>query len=901
MKKLFTSLVLLMIGVVATYAANYDLYVAGKQVTSSNAGNIMAGISYDASNKTLTLNNCTLNAGSNYAIRNTGIAGLKIRIVGTCSVTSSTDVFVFHKNTVVAGDLNNAGATLTAETTGETAAVFWAEDESEMCIYNLYLTAKGVKYCLFGYNYNEEAKYSKLFMSCVEMTATVSEGTNGAVAGFLSASFDEGDAYLVEGAYNTTKHAVYASSSSTSPLKQVRTRGGLYVGGIIVRVGLEATKLSPSGLSKGTISYDGKKTLTLDGVTYSSSKRFMDNYKIDGLKVVINGINTLNNNSNYCIRSNRSFSVEGSNSTYSSNKLTVGSSFYAIYQNDYQNEGMTLLLKNLTLDLKGAEGVIGGASDGATDLTINNCKITAKYTGTSSTVSAIKGFKSCTLTGVDVKSPNYSWFRAAKKEFQNASGYASNPIEIDVPTTWYDVYVLGSRISNLNTSAFGREGMTGTAKWDNSNKKLDLTGVQINSTTGDHGIKVNVANTKVVIGNNTSIVTKGNALWANADGIQLLTETTPTENMLFKTTGDYSAIYIEKNYNLTLNVASNKLKIEAAGSAYAVAGSSNGGSKLTIKKNGNTIIKMKGGKGTINNLDNLDLSGTMDFWYSGQSEQTPGCYFNNGRVFENGGNIVKDKYVAIAYIETKYDLYVGGTQVTDCNAGGIGSKYITAGGGTAVKYIASSSKLTLNGATIDCGSDMVNPIRNTGVSGLTVELMGKNVFKDSNSGYTGDNCAFYTKVNTTVTGSGSLDATANKPIMVAGGTFTFKDAKDVKARNIQAQNETSGAKLVVNNSNVTFNGRVSFFDNVTWPNSKLLTPADGYYDTGSRRLVNGSGVIAEKVVFGDKNSTAIDGIEVDTDAEVIGIYDVQGRKLDEMQPGINIIRMSNGTTRKVVK
>ena len=48
--------------------------------------------------------------------------------------------------------------------------------------------------------------------------------------------------------------------------------------------------------------------------------------------------------------------------------------------------------------------------------------------------------------------------------------------------------------------------------------------------------------------------------------------------------------------------------------------------------------------------------------------------------------------------------------------------------------------------------------------------------------------------------------------------------------------------------------------------------------------------------------TPVERIEADTEkeAEIIGIYDLNGTKKQSMQRGLNIIRMSDGTTRKVM-
>ena len=57
------------------------------------------------------------------------------------------------------------------------------------------------------------------------------------------------------------------------------------------------------------------------------------------------------------------------------------------------------------------------------------------------------------------------------------------------------------------------------------------------------------------------------------------------------------------------------------------------------------------------------------------------------------------------------------------------------------------------------------------------------------------------------------------------------------------------------------------------------------------------------VVVGDNNftTTGIDKVTTTTDNGVESIYDLSGRKLNEMQKGINIVRKADGTTVKVLK
>ena len=49
--------------------------------------------------------------------------------------------------------------------------------------------------------------------------------------------------------------------------------------------------------------------------------------------------------------------------------------------------------------------------------------------------------------------------------------------------------------------------------------------------------------------------------------------------------------------------------------------------------------------------------------------------------------------------------------------------------------------------------------------------------------------------------------------------------------------------------------------------------------------------------------TAIETVAAEgvSNADITAIYDLNGRRRDALQPGINIVKMSDGTTRKVIK
>ena len=46
--------------------------------------------------------------------------------------------------------------------------------------------------------------------------------------------------------------------------------------------------------------------------------------------------------------------------------------------------------------------------------------------------------------------------------------------------------------------------------------------------------------------------------------------------------------------------------------------------------------------------------------------------------------------------------------------------------------------------------------------------------------------------------------------------------------------------------------------------------------------------------------TAVDGVEAAADATVVAIYDLSGRQLDRMAKGVNVVKLSDGTVKKVI-
>ena len=121
MKKILFLLIIAISAINSYAATKYQINVGGVEVTSDNYSNVTGGdiksgtVKYDPNNKILTLTNVTITrtGGSNYGVHNRDCDGLRIKIVGTCNVSSNTaNALHLDKETTVE---ITSGSTLSAK------------------------------------------------------------------------------------------------------------------------------------------------------------------------------------------------------------------------------------------------------------------------------------------------------------------------------------------------------------------------------------------------------------------------------------------------------------------------------------------------------------------------------------------------------------------------------------------------------------------------------------------------------------------------------------------------------------------------------------------------------------------------------------------------------------------
>lgn len=765
MKKFFTLLMLLSLGSTLAHATDYGLTIAGKAITSTgdiDAGQSSGTINWDGKRLTLTdvkVNYTSTSSGS--FIFYSGTEDLSISIIGDVTISSSRHIIYSTSSAAIGiwGERNKTGRlTLSInDDAGNGFCPVWVD--GNLRIGCLYLTVRGKNYAITGNG-------SNTFSLDETVLNAKTTGSRSPISDFASAKFNIYDAYLTTGHYDTTKKDVCDDNGNV--LKQVETETGLIVGKAIVASGWDFDiAVTPQGLNSGSIKFNwGTNTLTLDGIDLTSTDSWaIINKRYTNLTIVVKGANTIDAGTNWGIFSNRSVILQGYNSDYTKDRLTVSNAYGPLcLWIPSGGDNATMTLKDLTLDVKGTSNATycttGQGLSGS--LTIERCKLTTEVTNPESKYGAIHGFTNVTLTGCGVNTYyTPAFFNSSQKSFTDISGTPAKNVIINIPGATYNgISVLGTPVTSLNHSNILVDGLTrGTISYSNDDKRLTLNGVTLTAPEGNTAVGVYIAtgtDTEILLNGTNTVTTKGNTF--ETRGSTTVTMTGNGKLIGESATSIGLSMFGNSSFVIdvdgTVSLKGQKKGIYGDGSTYTA-------SNLTLKKNSiNSDYYFQGiTDGAITNISNLKLE-SMDFYYSSKYG-TPGCYFDNKSVLQNGGKRVKgDDVVNFYNIDTTYPLTIAGTPVTNCNRLAIGSKYITAGGPHALSYDHDSYTLTLDNATIryDGDNDNVSGIRNHGIDELNIQLKGDNTIKTT--GYTAiENSGKEEQyITTRITGDGTLTA-----------------------------------------------------------------------------------------------------------------------------------------------
>lgn len=252
-----------------------------------------------------------------------------------------------------------------------------------------------------------------------------------------------------------------------------------------------------------------------------------------------------------------------------------------------------------------------------------------------------------------------------------------------------------------------------------------------------------------------------------------------------------------------------------------------------------------------------------------------------------------------ALAQATYELYLGGTQVTSDNASNVTGAWKKAG---TISFDADSRTLTLKDAVIEAEGDD-NCIRN-GLGKMTVQFIGNNhlasvygsgIYNDMNG-------------NMTITGDSVKIETSQQ-----SSIFTSYDSNlkivgcRIDAKGLWGITGVTGKKnenLTIENATVYANGKYGSISSLalfTLKNSYIASPADAVWNADCCALCQNTGIITGKyVVIKPGANTGVSSAANVNAITVRQIYNSTGRPSRQLRKGVNILKLSDGTARKVI-
>ena len=553
----------------------YALEIAGVQVTSANCSNlsvidsVSGTVKYDPSTKTLTLQNATISASTNDAAIESNIDGLTIKVIGTNNLTTANrSVLVFTKPLTITG-----GGVLNVNSGIDYVAIF--ADRTNLTIDGCTVNAKG-KYGISGQDGSSE------MLTIKNSTVTAEGASNGcSIADFASLTLDGCAITQPAGAvFSTSLHAVALGGAKVTSKVVISpvTTYDLKIAGVHVTYA-NCSDLSVIPNVSGTVKYDpATKVLTLQNATISASTNDAAiESNITGLTVKVIGTNNLT----------------ATMAFYNTATITGGGTLNVEIQNysaiyAYRTN---LTIDGCTVNAKGKWGIAG--DDGSREmLTIKNSTVTAEGASKGS----IDAFASLTLDGCAITQPAGAAFDASLNAVALGGAVVTSKVVIS-PVTTYNLKIAGVQVTSANCSDLSViPDVSGTVKYDPTNKVLTLDGATIQTTDNTVAINSNIDGLTIKVIGTNNLTTGDNATLYFKEPLTI----TGGGVLNAKNEKYYGAIFAYKT-NLTIDGCT----VNAKGK-WGITGFNGSSETLTIK---NSTVTSEGTDGSIADFASLTLDG----------------------------------------------------------------------------------------------------------------------------------------------------------------------------------------------------------------------------------------------------------------------------------------------------
>ena len=815
-------------------ATDYELYIAGTQVTDANCNNLkdIAGVTvaeggvfqYDPATKTLTMKEVTVTVGEGEnAIKNSGVEGLKIDLTGTNRLeTKDNNSALLCSASIEIG--GNGHLTVTSD---GSAGVF--VNGTTLTISDITLEASGV----FGIKGDSwTPKYGTLILKNATVNAT---SRLGGIIDFVALTTENCKIVVPEGGkFDEAKHAVVDADGNKAKEVKIEPPIELYIAGTQVTNANCNNLKDIEGVTVaegGVFQYDpATKTLTMKEVTVTvgEGENAIKNSGVEGLKIDLTGTNRLETkDNNSALLCSASIEIGGNG------HLTVTSDGSAgVFVN-----GTTLTISDITLEASGVFGIKGDSwTPKYGTLILKNATVNA-----TSRLGGIIDFVALTTENCKIVVPEGGKFDEAKHAVVDADGNKAKEVKIEPPI---ELYIAGTQVTSANCNNLKDiEGVTvaegGEFKYDPATKTLTMKEVTVTVGEGKNAIKNSgVEELKIdVTGTNSLEATNWNTLDCSAS-----TELKGNGSLTIAAGSSSIAVYVKD----MLTISDITL---VASSRYGISGSSGiSGESLILK---NAKVTATGTEAGIANLASFTTEGCKIISPAGGKFNIPYA------VVDADGNIAKE-----VKIEPIIELYIAGTQVTVANCNDLKDiKGVTVAKGGEFKYDPTTKTLTMKDVTVSVG-DNKTAIENKGVEGLKIDVSGTNRLETKD-----DKTTLRCFDSTEIGGNGHLTVTSGNSTgaFVALTTLTISDITlEVSGKWGILGWRTS--RLILKNAKVTVTGTEAGIADLTsfiTEECKIISPEGGHFDEVKHAVVDADGNIAKEVKIGkEAESVTVTGVTV---------------------------------------
>ncbi len=452
----------------------------------------------------------------------------------------------------------------------------------------------------------------------------------------------------------------------------------------------------------------------------------------------------------------------------------------------------------------------------------------------------------------------------------------------------YGFKVGGVEVTSANyTDISASNGFTtikdGTVTYDPSAKKLTIDNVVIEAEIGNAIKNESIEGLTIVLKGNNKLTSGWEALMCETTTV---IDGQGSGKLTCTSQAGCGIIMIQAALTIS------RCEVTATGQ-WGISGETNDSKTHITVDNATVRAKGNGIEGSVCDIAMLTLTGCQI------TSPTGAAFEATLKGIAKDGALVKEEIIITPTQTENYGLQIGNIEVTPDNYTNISaSNGFSAIKGGIITYDPSTKTLTLDNTVIE--NKEGNAVWNEDVENLTIVLKGNNVLTTSGA-------AFACSEPTVIDGqnSGKLTCTSEKNcgFYLNGAILTISrcDLTVTGIFGIAGYNGLLGEHLTIDNATVRAKGtRGSICDlaSLTLVGCEIISPSGAAFDETQLGVALNGEVVKEEITIG--NPTSVDSRTICPETEVSAVYTLDGRRINTLQRGINLVKTIDGKTRKVI-